>query len=416
MDVTDQAKAVMLLTVSFGKSEARTAKPLTPTEWGDFADWLKDSGLSPTDLLKSDLSDLLQDWENPKVAEERLRALLRRGTALALVLEKWQRAGLWVLTRADRDYPRRLKQHLGRKAPAILFGCGEAKLLNESGIAVVGSRDADRADLDFTRCVGRRVAASGRLLVSGGARGVDQTAMLGALQAEGTAVGILADNLLRSATSATYRERLMSGELALISPFNPEARFSVANAMARNKYIYCLARHAIVVASTPDRGGTWSGAVENLRNEWVPLWIQRKESPGSGNPQLVERGGRWFEDLDDLVGPVSADGRESNEPVNDAGASRPQESIDPAQVLFAKVQDLLVELCAEPKREGEVVDALSVKQGQVRDWLSRLVENGVLARSKGRPVRYVVREPDLVTHMDTSLPKAACAESPTRSR
>ena len=37
MDVSRQAEAVMLLTVSFGKSDTDTTRPLTPTEWGAFA-------------------------------------------------------------------------------------------------------------------------------------------------------------------------------------------------------------------------------------------------------------------------------------------------------------------------------------------------------------------------------------------
>lgn len=42
MDASRQAEAVMLLTVSFGSSDADTTRPLTPTEWGEFAGWLKD--------------------------------------------------------------------------------------------------------------------------------------------------------------------------------------------------------------------------------------------------------------------------------------------------------------------------------------------------------------------------------------
>ncbi len=308
MDVTRQAKAVMLLTVAFGKGEAGAANPLTPTEWGGFARWLNDSGRSPEDLLESGVSNLLRDWEHEKVTVERLQALLARGAALAIALEKWQRAGLWVLTRSDPAYPARLKKHLRQTAPAVLFGCGNDKLLNASGIAVVGSRRANHADISFAGRIGRRAAETERLVVSGGAAGVDRAAMLGALHAEGTAIGVLADSLLRSATSAKYREHLISGNLALISPFNPEARFRVGHAMARNRYIYCLARRAIIVASTPDRGGTWTGAVENLRHGWIPLWIKPTECPGSGNPRLVERGGSWLENLNDLFETVPADG------------------------------------------------------------------------------------------------------------
>jgi len=74
--------------------------------------------------------------------------------------------------------------------------------------------------------------------------------MLGALEHGGTSVGVLADSLLRSATSAQYRKQIMSGDLVLVTPFNPEAGFNVGNAVTRNRYIYCLADAAVVVSST----------------------------------------------------------------------------------------------------------------------------------------------------------------------
>ena len=395
MNSTLQAEAVMLLTVSLGKSESGIAKPLTPREWGEFAGWLKARDRVPGDLLKEDLSGLLQGWEHPKVTIERLQALLGRGAMLGFALERWQRAGLWVLTRSDPEYPARLKRRLGQAAPAILFGCGNKSQLDATSVAVVGSRHADDADLRFAENIGRRAAECGRLVVSGGAAGVDQAAMLGALGAEGTAIGVVADNLLRSATSAKYRRHLMSGDLALISPFNPEVRFLVGNAMARNKYIYCLAQDAIVVSSTTNNGGTWQGAVENLRRQWVPLWVKKTDAPSSGNPNLVELGGRWLEDFGDLVPAEPANAEPSIATDGDPQSLRQEETTDFAEELYDKVRSLMTDLCAEPKQEKEMATALRVTQKQARDWAGLLVDEGVLKKIT-RPVRYVVREKDLI--------------------
>jgi predicted Rossmann fold nucleotide-binding protein DprA/Smf involved in DNA uptake len=80
----------------------------------------------------------------------------------------------------------------------------------------------------------------------------------------------------------------------LASPFNPEAGFNVGNAMARNCYIYCLADAAVVVTTGRDKGGTWNGAIENLRSHWVPLWVRSHPDPGSGSADLVRRGAKWL--------------------------------------------------------------------------------------------------------------------------
>ena len=294
MQVSNQAQAVLLLTSHFTKPDRGEPRPLSTHEWGKFAYWLKDRGLQPASLLSEDPRRLLSGWMDQGITQDRIEYLLGRGGALGLALEKWQRAGLWVLTRSDFEYPERLKKRLKLEAPPVLFGCGNRSLLNGRGIAVVGSRNASDDDLSFATQLGADAASQGFSVVSGGARGIDESAMLGALEREGTAVGVLADSLLRSATSARYRKHLMSNDLVLVSPFNPEAGFNVGNAMARNGYIYCLADAAVVVTTGREKGGTWSGAIENLRSHWVPLWIRLRADPSSGNADLVRRGAKWL--------------------------------------------------------------------------------------------------------------------------
>jgi predicted Rossmann fold nucleotide-binding protein DprA/Smf involved in DNA uptake len=64
--------------------------------------------------------------------------------------------------------------------------------LETGGLAVVGSRHVDDALINYTTAVGRLAARSGKTLVSGGAKGIDQAAMRGALEAGGKVIGVLA--------------------------------------------------------------------------------------------------------------------------------------------------------------------------------------------------------------------------------
>lgn len=309
--LTPQAQAVVLLTTPLGRADRAGAKPLALGEWARFASWLKEQGLDPASLLEGDPAALLQGWHDPAITAARVCALLGRGLALGLALERWGRVGLWALTRADPEYPRRLKQRLGAQSPPVLFGCGNRALLGKGGVAVVGSRNAAEEDLAFAEELGRGAAAQGRSIVSGGARGVDQSAMLGALRGEGTVVGVLAGSLLKAAMAEHYRDHIASRNLALVTPFNPEARFSVGQAMGRNRYIYCLADAAVVVACQANAGGTWAGAAENLKRGWVPLWVRGGAGEGaSGNTELAKLGGHMLPDrldsLDALLNGFSA--------------------------------------------------------------------------------------------------------------
>ena len=118
----------------------------------------------------------------------------------------------------------------------------------------MGSRDADHDALAFAQDVGRVCARERTPVVSGAARGVDITAMPGALDSGGNAIGIAAEALERLVRRRELREHLAEGALVLISPQHPNARFHAGNAMRRNRLIYCAADVAVVVASAPQRG------------------------------------------------------------------------------------------------------------------------------------------------------------------
>ena len=286
------AQAIMLLTVSLGRADGGGARPLTGLEWHRLAVALQDRGTEPGALLNGYLSDLLSGWADRDVTLPRLEGLLGRGLALGIALERWERAGLWVITGSDHDYPARLRERLGGRRPPVLFGCGDRGRLASGGMAVVGSREVDSEDLQFAEYLGTAAAKEGCGVISGGARGVDQKAMLGALERGGGVVGVLPGGLLGAASSAVYRDYLLSGNLTLISPFNPESGFGVGKAMGRNRCIYCLADSAVVVSSTFGKGGTWTGATECLKAKWVPVWVRDRDGMNPGNAELLKRGAR----------------------------------------------------------------------------------------------------------------------------
>lgn len=149
---------------------------------------------------------------------------------------------------------------------------------------MVGSRHVDDALLEYTMAVGQLAARSKRALISGGAKGIDQAAMRGAVEAGGKVIGVVADSLQRTTTNREHRNLLIDGQMALISPYDPNAGFNVGNAMQRNKLIYALADAALVVSSDLDKGGTWAGAVEQLTKfKFVPVYVR---STGDRSPGL----------------------------------------------------------------------------------------------------------------------------------
>jgi predicted Rossmann fold nucleotide-binding protein DprA/Smf involved in DNA uptake len=267
--------------------------PLSIGEFNELEKQLQRIGASLEQLLESDAAALLKEL-GLTVDAEKITTLLGRGFMLSMAVETWQSAGVWVASRNETDYPERLLR-LKQNAPPLIYGCGEKKLLSRGGLAIVGSRDVDAAGETFTRNLAAKAAHEEMQIVSGGARGVDQFAMLAALEAGGTVVGVLADSLLRSATSGKARESIQDGCLTLVSAFDPEAGFNVGNAMQRNKQIYAMADFGLVVSSGYNEGGTWSGAIEQLEKLHVtPIFVRAGDDVPEGNRQLLRRGALPF--------------------------------------------------------------------------------------------------------------------------
>ena len=283
-------QAILLLCASFGQNRQTEPQPLTLSEYNYLAGWLLENQKRPADLLSSNSLNFLQSIPASKLDFNRVSALLERGVMLSLAVEKWTNQGLWILGRSDSHYPKRLKQILKHLAPAILYGIGNIKLLSQGGLAIVGSRDVDEEGLDRTQRIAQTCAQQEMQVVSGGARGVDTAAMLSALEAGGTAVGVLADSLAKAAVAGNYRAGIKEGRLTLVSACDPNASFKVGNAMGRNKYIYALADRALVISCSVGTGGTWAGAVEALeRIKDVPVFVLDDAVP-EGNRQLLKRG------------------------------------------------------------------------------------------------------------------------------
>ena len=292
-ELSFNTRAILLLTaplIAGRGNQGSSVKPLGTGEYRRLARRLRELRRQPADLLAPGAHEVIEQCRTG-LDPERLGRLLGRGFLLAQLEDHWRTRAIWVLSRADAGYPRRLKQRLGEDAPPVLYGCGNAGILGTGGLAVVGSRNVHEALIEYARNVGRLVAAAERGLVSGGARGVDRAAMRGALDSGGRVVGVLADGLEKAAMLREHRGALMEGRLVLTCPYDPAARFQVGHAMRRNKLIYALSDAALVVNSDYGKGGTWTGAIEQLdKLKLVPVYVRTDGGTGRGLEALRERG------------------------------------------------------------------------------------------------------------------------------
>jgi predicted Rossmann fold nucleotide-binding protein DprA/Smf involved in DNA uptake len=416
--LSTNTQAILLLTAPLlvGRGTS-SADLLTLGEYNRLASILREKQKQPADLIGPEAEEVL-GWCVPLFGRPRLESLLGRGFLLSQAIERWQARAIWVISRADASYPRRLKMRLKEDAPPVLYGCGETALLETGGLAVVGSRNVDAELIAYTQEVGRWAAEAHRTLVSGGARGIDRAAMTGALSAGGRVAGVLADSMERAVVTHDNREPLMDSKLVLISPYDPAAGFNVGNAMQRNKVIYALADAALVVSADFQKGGTWEGAIEQLeRLRFVPVFVRNGQNVGKGNAALLQRGGLPWPDLHTghelaealqaAISDMAAEPKQQTlplalreqrpsypaekpaEPTKEItpSASEPAGAGTPASTLLEAVRSILIRELAEPRTEVEIAEMLGVSKSQARDWLNRLAEEGVITQLK-KPTRF----------------------------
>ncbi len=364
---------------------------LSPKEFKALASGLRERGAEPSDLLGSDMDSLLSDVP-AGLDRARVRRLLDRGFLLAQALERWGSRTIWVMSRFDAEYPRRLVDRLGEEAPILLYGCGSAAALESGGLAIVGSRNASPELLEYARTTASLAASARVPVISGGARGIDQAAMSGALGSGGHSVGVLADGLERAALDRGSREFLQTERLTLTSPYDPGAGFNVGHAMHRNKLIYALADAALVVSAEPGTGGTWAGALEQLqRLRFVPVYVRTSGAPSSGLEALRSKSAYAWPEPESAEGlrailqsPASPVDTEGNGARKHQGLVRDAEFMasdeyDRARALFLSSE--------EAYSEKDVISALQVSRTRTRDVLKRLIIEGVVERLNP-PVRY----------------------------
>ncbi len=415
VNVSADSQVILLLcsNLAIPKGMESEYKPLTLTEWNTLAKKIAVSSFKrPEAFLLSDADKWQRELGLDSYQLERLAKLLSRRGSLAIELKRLDDMGIWVLTRSESMYPCRLKKILKDKAPAVLYGTGDIGLFDIRSVGIVGSRDADESAISFTQQLARACVRDGFNVVSGGARGVDSVAQETALVEGGQVISVLSNGLAAAMRNKANREAILKQQLLLISPYHPQARFTVGAAMGRNKLIYALSHFAVAISATEGKGGTWSGATENIKHNWVPLFVRDAEDIPDGNRALMRQGVNGLDidsineryGLSNILSVIEQKANKSTSIVNSDKFIQDQEESktiqgfisegeptkyleinDLFEVVWPYIQNILVSV--NESNSKKLAKSLNVNEKQMKDWLERATDEGRLEKLS-RPVRY----------------------------
>ncbi|MBB6449310.1 DNA processing protein [Geomicrobium halophilum] len=204
--------------------------------------------------------------------------------------QKMELEGVTPLTIDDPSYPRRLKQMLD--PPWIIYCKGNIALCNQDTLAVVGTREPSRYGIRAVEELLSPVVQSGRVIVSGLAKGIDTIAHKRAIIAKGKTIAVIAGGFhhIYPRENQSLASHIAKDHL-LLSEYPPYTRPQKWHFPERNRIISALGERLFVVEAG-ERSGTLitvDQALEQGRDVCaLPGPIYSKTSVGTN--RLIEQG------------------------------------------------------------------------------------------------------------------------------
>ncbi len=206
-----------------------------------------------------------------------------------------------ILTIQDAAYPSRLKSIVD--PPAVLYYRGNLPDLNRPAVAVVGTRRASPYGMLHARRMGYSLSRCGCTVVSGLAKGIDTSAILGALTGGAPVIGVLGcgvDVVYPASNRSLYEDTIAHG--CLFSEYPPGTRPLPEHFPVRNRIISGLSLGVLVVEA-PEKSGaliTANLALDQGRDVFaVPSNVDVPSC--SGNLKLLRDGAIMARDAWDVL-------------------------------------------------------------------------------------------------------------------
>ena len=206
-----------------------------------------------------------------------------------------------VLPFTDPRYPRAL--HALSSSPIALYVAGNADVLNDPQLSIVGSRNPTAAGRDIAFEFAESLAACGLCITSGMAQGIDSAAHRGALAAQGITLAVLGSgiDIIYPANNRILSEQIQF-QGALISEFPlgwPPRR---ENFPQRNRIIAALSLGTLVVEAARRSGSLITARLAGDHNRElfaVPGSIHNPLSRGCH--ELIRQGAKLTETAADIL-------------------------------------------------------------------------------------------------------------------
>ncbi len=216
-------------------------------------------------------------------------------------LKRIEDFGCHIVIESDDEYPPLLKQIYD--PPIVLYVKGELLTKDKNSLALVGSRRTTHYGLETARRLGYQLAYLGVTVVSGGARGIDTAAHLGALNANGRTIAVLGTgiNLVFPCENGELFERIAArGAIVTQFPFNRTA--DKQSFPIRNRIVAGMTLGTVVIEANLTSGALITANMANDYGRQIFAVPGRIDCPQSkGCHDLIKKGAKLCEGAEDIL-------------------------------------------------------------------------------------------------------------------
>jgi DNA processing protein len=285
---------------------------------------------------------------------------------------RWcQDEGIALMPFTAPDFPVQLAEL--PDAPALLLLQGRRELLAAPQMAVVGSRAPTAAGRRIARDLAAQLAASGLVITSGMARGIDTAAHEGALGGQGGTIAICGTGLdvCYPPENQALRERI-AREGLLVSEFPRGAPATRHHFPRRNRIISGLARGTLVIEAAAGSGSLITARMALDQGREVFAVPGSPLNPlAAGCLELLTEGAHLVRTARDVITHIQMpiEKNPGNNLLSDQQLASVQSAPAAGRRLDKDYEMLLDALGFEPASIDDLVDRTGLKPGSVASMM-----------------------------------------------
>lgn len=214
-----------------------------------------------------------------------------------------------IIEKDDPLFPIKLKEV--RPKVKRLYIEGNERILNNFGIAIIGSRNSSKEGEKITEEIVTKLVKKDIIIISGLAKGIDSKAHQACINSSGKTIAVIGsgfNNIYPKENEKIYKRIIETGG-TIVSEYPPDTPVDSRNFPKRNRIVSGLSEGVVVIEGKYRSGTTITAQYALTQNKKVfCLPHSISNSYGIGPNSIIQKGGILITKADDITKEFKKDG------------------------------------------------------------------------------------------------------------